>query len=208
MEPPKSILVVDDEAEMLETCRKILARKGYSVGVASDGETALERLRSDPFDLMIADLRMPGMDGMTLLREAKHTRPEMEVVLITAYGTIDTAVQAVRDGAFDYLPKPFSMAQLEVAVERGLNHRRLLEENRELMRKLRAALQFEEIIAASPPMNAVLDVVRKVAPSDANVLVRGETGTGKELVARAIHSSSRRSEAMLFFELSPPRSWK
>ena len=195
MDLPGSILAVDDEAEMLETCRKILARRGYTVALATDGETALERLRNEPFDLMIADLRMPGMDGMRLLREAKQTRPEIQVILITAYGTIDTAVQAVRDGAYDYLPKPFSMAQLEVAVERGLGHRRLLEENRELQRKLRSTLQFEEIVASSPQMSAALDVVRKVAPTDANVLVRGETGTGKELIARAIHAASRRSQA-------------
>jgi len=189
------ILVVDDELEMRQTCQKILARNGYVVAIASDGKAALETLQKEPFDLMVADLRMPEMDGMALLREAKKIRPELGVILITAYGTIDTAVQAVKEGAFDYLPKPFSMAQLEVAVERGLSYRRLLEENRELQRRLCAAMQFGEIVAASPQMTAVLDLVRKVAPTDANVLLRGETGTGKELIARAIHSGSSRNNA-------------
>ncbi len=195
MELPGRILVVDDEAEMRETCRKILARKGHAVYATSDGTAALETLRAEPFDLIIADLRMPGMDGIALLREVKKISPEVGFIVITAYGTIDTAVEAVREGAFDYLPKPFSMAQLEVAVERSLSYRRLLDENRELQRRLRGAMQFEEIIASSPKMSAVLDVVRKVAPTDANVLVRGETGTGKELIAQAIHAGSQRNEA-------------
>jgi DNA-binding NtrC family response regulator len=195
MELPGRILVVDDEAEMRETCRKILARKGHRVDTASDGKAALETLRAEPFDLVVADLRMPGMDGMALLQEVKKISPEVGFVVITAYGTIDTAVEAVREGAFDYLPKPFSMAQLEVTVERGLSYRRLLDENQELQRRLRSAMQFEEIIASSPPMSAVLDVVRKAAPTDASVLVRGETGTGKELIARAIHAGSQRSAA-------------
>ncbi|MEK7408959.1 MAG: sigma-54 dependent transcriptional regulator [Acidobacteriota bacterium] len=191
----KRILIVDDEPDMRETCRKILARKGHAVSVAPDGTTALEMLRQQPFDLAIVDLRLPDRDGISVLREARQIHPDLAVLLITAYGTIDTAVDAVREGAFDYLPKPFSMAQLEVAAERGLEHRRLVEENRELQRRLREATHFDEIVGASPSMAAVLDVVRKVAPAEANVLVRGESGTGKELIARAIHAASRRSEA-------------
>lgn len=191
----KHILVVDDEPEMRETCRKILVRKGYTVSAAGDGQAALEVLRDTSFDLIIVDLRLPDMDGMQLLREVRKMDSQAVTIMITAYGDIDTALQAVQEGAFDYLPKPFSMAQLEVAVERGLGYQKLLAQNRELQRQLRSAMRFGEIIGSSPQLNAVLDLVRKVAPSDANVLLRGETGTGKELIARAIHTASKRSHA-------------
>lgn len=191
----KRVLVVDDEADMRETCRKILSRKGYAVEVAADGGSALRSLAQTHFDLAIVDLRLPDMTGIALLREVRKLDSELSVVIITAYSAVDTAVEAVRAGAFDYLAKPFSMAQLELAAERGLDHRRLLNENRELQRKLRQVMRFEQIVAISPQMTEVLDTIRKVGGTDANVLLRGETGTGKELVARAIHAASARSQA-------------
>jgi len=187
------ILVIDDEPEMLETCRKILARQGHGISLAGDGGAGLQKLREQPFDLVILDLRLPDMDGLEVLRRAKKINPDLIAIMITAHGTIDTAIEAVREGAFDYLLKPFSMAQLEITAERGLNHRRLLEENRELQGELRSIKPFTEIVVSSPQMQKVLETIQKVAPSDANILLRGESGTGKELAARAIHNASRRS---------------
>ena len=187
------ILVVDDEPEMCETCRKILARQGHEIWLAESGEAGLQRLREQPIDLAILDLRLPDMDGLEVLRQAKRINPDIIAIMITAHGTVDTAIEAVREGAFDYLLKPFSMAQLEVTTQRSLNHRRLVEENRELQGQLRSIKPFTEIIASSPQMQKVLETICKVAISDANILLRGESGTGKELAARAIHNASRRS---------------
>jgi DNA-binding NtrC family response regulator len=187
------ILVVDDEPEMRETCRKILGRQGHEISLAESGEAALQKLRDQPIDLAILDLRLPDLDGLEVLRRAKKINPDIIAIMITAHGTVDTAIEAVREGAFDYLLKPFSMAQLEITTERGLNHRRLMEENRELQGELRSIKPFTEIIASSPQMQKVLETIRKVATSDANILLRGESGTGKELAARAIHSASRRT---------------
>ncbi len=186
------VLVVDDEADMVETCRKILERKGLVVVAATDSRAALEMIREQVFDLIVADLRMPGMDGLELLREAKKISPTTALIIITAYATIETALKAVREGAFDYIPKPFSMAQLEVAVERGLEHRRLVEENRRLERMLREEYDFSRIIGTTPQIAEVLDTVAKVVETDVNVLVCGESGTGKELIARSIHANSPR----------------
>jgi DNA-binding NtrC family response regulator len=133
------------------------------------------------------------MDGLELLRKVKRLKPDIIAIMITAHGTVDTAIEAVREGAFDYLLKPFSMPELEVTTQRGLNHRRLIEENRELQDELRYIKPFTEIIASSPQMQKVLETIRKVAPCDANILLRGESGTGKELAARAIHNASPRS---------------
>jgi DNA-binding NtrC family response regulator len=187
------ILVVDDEPEMCETCRKILARQGHQIWLAENGDAGLRRLREQQIDLAILDLRLPDMDGLEVLRQAKKINPDIIAIMITAHGTVDTAIEAVREGAFDYLLKPFSMAQLEVTTQRSLNHRRLVEENRELQGELRSIKPFTEIIASSPQMQKVLETIRKVATSDANILLWGESGTGKELAARAIHNASRRN---------------
>ena len=187
------ILVVDDEPEMCETCRKILARQGHQIWLAENGDAGLRRLREQQIDLAILDLRLPDMDGLEVLRQAKKINPDIIAIMITAHGTVDTAIEAVREGAFDYLLKPFSMAQLEVTTQRSLNHRRLVEENRELQGQLRSIKPFTEIIASSPQMQKVLETIRKVATSDANILLWGESGTGKELAARAIHNASRRN---------------
>jgi DNA-binding NtrC family response regulator len=187
------VLVVDDEPEMCETCRKILTRQGHEIWVAEKGEAGLQRLRETPIDLAIIDLRLQDMDGLDVLRQAKKINPEMIAIMITAHGTVDTAIEAVREGAFDYLLKPFSMAELEVTTQRSLNHRRLMQENRELQGQLSSIKTFTGIVASSPQMQKVLDTIRRVATGDANILLRGESGTGKELAARAIHEASRRS---------------
>ena len=188
------MLVVDDEADMLQVCRRILEEKSYIVSTASDGPEALELLRAHPVDVAVVDLRLPSMDGLDVMREALRINPDTAVLIISAHATLDTAVQAVRNGAFDLIPKPFSAAQLEVAVDRSVNYRELLEQNRALQRELRNVHQFDRVVAHSAQMTGVLDLVRKVAPTEANVLLRGESGTGKELVARCLHQASTRGQ--------------
>ncbi len=187
------VLVVDDEPDMLRVCRRILEDREYLVCTASDGPEALELLRREPVDVAVLDLRLPSMDGREVMREALRLNPDTAVLMITAHATVDTAVQAVRDGAFDFIPKPFSASQLEVAVDRSINYRQLVEQNREFQRELRRLHQFEKVVAHSSQMTKVLDLVRKVAPTEANVLLCGESGTGKELVARCLHQASARS---------------
>jgi DNA-binding NtrC family response regulator len=187
------VLVVDDEPEMCQTCRKILARHGHEVWLAESGAAGLQALRERAIDLAVIDLRLPDMDGLEVLRQAKRINPDIIAIIITAHGTVDTAIEAVREGAFDYLLKPFSMAELEVTTQRSLDHRRLVQENRELQGELSSMKPFTEIVATSPQMQKVLETIRKLATSDANILLVGESGTGKELAARAIHKASRRS---------------
>ena len=177
---------------MLETCRRILVRRGHAVQTASSPDAAERLLEASTFDLLIADLVMPGMDGLELARLARRRDPHLAVLVITAHATVETALRATREGAFDYIPKPFTMEQLEVAVERGLEARRLREENAALKRQLEATFDLGRIVGTSPPMQQMLALVRKVADTDANILIAGESGTGKELVARSIHANSRR----------------
>ncbi len=189
-----SVLVVDDEADMVRTCRKVLERRSYTVLTASDGPEALEILHRQPVEIAVLDLRLPTMCGMDVMREAHQLRPETVIIIMTAYATLDAAISAVRDGAFDYLSKPFTMEQLEVTVDRGAAHWKLTEQNRQLQQELRSRYQFDQVVAQSPQMTAVLDLVRKVAGTEANVLVRGESGAGKELIARCLHAASVRSQ--------------
>lgn len=187
------ILVVDDEQEILVSCFKILRDRGYQVSTCADGTEALACLRKYPFDLLLIDLKMPGKDGIQILEEAKKIDPEAEVIIFTGYATIESAVAAIKKGAFDYIQKPFTADQLSIAVEKALEHRRLIRENKQLRLQVAGTHGFENIIGRSPQMQLVIEMARKVAPTDANILLRGESGTGKELLARAIHASSRRA---------------
>ena len=187
------VLVVDDEPDMLENCARILKKVGHQCLTATDPNVALALVETERPDLMLTDLKMPGMDGMELMRRARDVDPALPVILITAFATIESAVSAIKDGAFDYLPKNFSVEQLRMAVERGLRHRELEVENRNLREQLQGTLGFENIIGRSPAMVRVFELVRKAARSDANILVRGESGTGKELIARAVHANSPRA---------------
>jgi DNA-binding NtrC family response regulator len=189
----RRVLVVDDEPDMVENCARILKRASYQCLSTTDPHQALALVESERPDLLLTDLKMPGMDGMELLRRARAIDPTLPVILITAFATIESAVAAVKDGAFDYLPKNFSVDQLRVAVERGLRQRELALENRNLREQLQGALGFESIIGRSPAMTKVFELVRKAARSDANILVVGESGTGKELIARAVHANSPRA---------------
>ncbi|HVC44347.1 MAG TPA: sigma-54 dependent transcriptional regulator [Candidatus Binataceae bacterium] len=187
------ILILDDEPDMVESCRRILALAGYECLSTSDPQTAIAMLESERPDLLLTDLRMPAMDGFQLLRRAKEIDPLRPVIMFTAYATIESAVSAVREGAFDYLPKPFSLEQLRVAVERALTQRRLALENRHLREQLRETYGFGNIIGGSSALHSVIEIVRKAARTDADILIMGESGTGKELVARAIHANSPRA---------------
>jgi len=178
---------------MLENCRRILTRAGHECLLASDPAEAIAMLETALPDLVITDLRMPAMDGLEMMRRAHQLDPARPVIMLTAFATIESAVAAVKAGAFDYLAKPFTMDQLALAAERALAQRSLIIENRNLREQLSGVLGFENIIGSSPAIQRVIDFVRKAARSEANILVLGESGTGKELVARAIHANSPRA---------------
>ena len=187
------ILVVDDQDMMRDSLAGNLKRDQHEVVAAGDGAAALARLGTTRFDLLITDLRMPKVDGMELLQEAKRLRPEMPVVMMTAHGNVPNAVQAMRQGAYDYIQKPFDGEEIKALVERALEHSRLVRENQALrcMTELSAP---RPLIGNGPAMQDVRRKIELVARSSATVLIRGESGTGKEVVARAIHQSSDRRE--------------
>jgi len=187
------LLIVDDEPDMLDNCTRLLAKAGYACVTSSDPRQAMALLESERPDLLLTDLRMPGVDGLALLRQAHQVDPQMPVIILTAFATIESAVEAVKEGAFDYLPKPFSVDQLRLAVDRALAQRRLALENLRLREQLRETYGLENIVGRSPAMAQVFELVRKAARSEANILILGESGTGKELVARAIHANSPRA---------------
>jgi DNA-binding NtrC family response regulator len=187
------ILIVDDEADMVENLGRILGRAGHTCVTTTDARAALAAVESETPDLLITDLKMPDLDGMELLRRAREVDAALPVIMITAFATIESAVAAIKEGAFDYLPKNFSVDQLTVAVDRALRHREVQLENKNLRQQLQQVLGLENIIGRSPAMAQVFELVKKAARSEANILVLGESGTGKELVARAIHANSPRA---------------
>ena len=187
------ILCVDDEPDLLDTFRRILSRHDYRVATAGSGEEALVALSRQRPSLVITDLMMPDIDGMQVLERSVELYPDVPVLLITAYATVETAVEAIRRGAYDYVPKPFTHQQLLVVVERALTQARLQDENRRLMQELTGEQDNLGIVGNSGPMRRVIEMVRRVAPTDLGVLITGESGTGKEVVARALHRASVRS---------------
>jgi two-component system response regulator AtoC len=186
------ILVVDDEAIVREALSDWLKDIGYQVFTAENGHKALEVIEKEKPGIMIADLVMPGMDGIELMRRAKAHQPNIEVIIITAYASVPTAITAMKEGAYDYIEKPFCPERAELLVKKLAEHRELVEENLSLRQKLEDRYRFENIIAKSSKMQRVIEVIKVVAKSNATVLITGESGTGKELVARAIHSQSDR----------------
>ena len=188
------ILIVDDEAIIRESLRDWLSDVGYHVLTAEDGPQALEIIEEERPGIVIADLVMPGMDGIELLKRAKEMSSNIEVIIITAYGSVPTAISAMREGAYDYIEKPFCPEKAEVLIEKLVEHQRLIEENISLHQKLDERYRFENIIAKSPKMQQVIEVIKVIAKSNATILITGESGTGKELVARAIHSQSYRKD--------------
>jgi len=188
-----TILIVDDEPDMVANCMRALERAGHRCLGTTDPRQALEMLQSERPEVLLTDLKMPDVDGMVLLRRGHELDPALPVIVITAFATIESAVSAIREGAFDYLPKNFSVEQLRLCVERALRHRGLQVENRNLRGQLQETFGFENIIGTSPAIRQVFELVRKAARSEANILVLGESGTGKELIARAIHANSPRA---------------
>jgi two-component system response regulator PilR (NtrC family) len=190
--PETRVLVVDDEPSMRELLSITLNRAGYAVTVADGGEPAIERLRQETFDLVVTDLRMRETDGMAVLRAARELAPDTVVVVVTAYASTETAVEAMKLGAYDYVTKPFKLDEIRVTLANALERKRLREENRALRRQLIHAGQFDNFVGRSQGMQAVVEMIRKTADTASTVMVTGESGTGKELVARAIHTASGR----------------
>jgi two-component system, NtrC family, response regulator AtoC len=188
------VLVIDDDALMREFVEEALVRKGYEVETAHGGPEGLDALKRTTFDVVVTDLKMTPIDGIAVVREVRRESADTACIVMTAYGTIQTAVAALKEGAQDYILKPFDPDELEIAVSRALDRERLLRENRYLRAELNHDYDFGLMVGESPAMRQVYDDIRKVSRSRATVLVRGETGAGKELVARAIHYNSPRRE--------------
>src|SRR5438105_3908650 len=190
-----TILVVDDEEIMREILETLLTREGYDVRLASSGAEGLEMARALPFDAAIVDIMMPGIDGIATLDELKRIDEDLAVVIITAYGSIESAISAMKAGAFDYITKPFKNEEVVVVVRNAMERRRLVHENRNLRQNIQERYhKFGNIIGKSQRMRQVFDLIIQAAPSRSTILIHGESGTGKELVARAIHANSSRSD--------------
>lgn len=189
---PGRILVVDDELNIRSALAKILEKAGETVVMAESGDTAVSMLAEAPFDLVITDLKMVGADGLEVLRAAKQRQPEPEVIVLTAYGTVKSAVDAMKEGAYDYLTKPLDPERLLHVAAKALEYKALRKEVNQLREQAAVATAFEHIVGRSLVMRTVYEKVRQVSPTTATVLISGESGTGKELVARAIHNRSQR----------------
>jgi DNA-binding NtrC family response regulator len=187
-----SILVVDDERSIRIGLKGLLTKEGYEVTIAENGDEALRLLTSHEYDLVLTDLRMAGLDGLSLLKKIKEQRPETFVMLMTAYGSEKIAVEAMKAGARDYLIKPFDNDEVKILVRQALEQRALQRQVQHLHERLDATFRFENLLGTSPAMQRVFDVVKKVAPTDLTVLITGESGTGKELIANALHQNSPR----------------
>jgi DNA-binding NtrC family response regulator len=190
---PASILVIEDEAKLRRLIELQLTDEGFHARSAPDAETGLQLLRREPFDLVVSDFKLPGMSGLDFLHEVKHVDASLPVILMTAYGTVESAVEAMKAGASDYVLKPFSLAELVMVVRKELASRALRQENRDLREALGRRYEYKNIVAQSDAMQAVLALVERVAPTNATVLLGGESGVGKDLIARAIHEHSRRA---------------
>jgi two-component system, NtrC family, response regulator HydG len=189
---PATLLVADDDPGLRESLGRTLTRAGYKVVLASDGRAALERLRGGGLDLVLTDLKMPGLTGIEVLRATKAIAPDLDVILLTAFGTVEEAVIAMKEGAYDFMTKPFRGEQLLKIVAKALERRDLIEQNRALQRQLEDLRGKGQVIGGSPAFRRMMTLVDQVADSSATVLIQGESGTGKELVARAIHERSPR----------------
>ena len=190
-----AILVVDDEEIMREILETLLTREGYEVRLAASGEEGLELARTLPFDAAVVDIMMPGINGIETLDELRRLDEDLAVIIITAYASVESAISAMKSGAFDYITKPFKNDEVMVVIRNAMERRRLVHENRNLRQNIQERYhKFGNIIGRSPKMRQVFDLIIQAAPSRSSILIQGESGTGKELVARAIHANSSRSE--------------
>jgi DNA-binding NtrC family response regulator len=192
-----SILVVEDDRAQREALQEILQQEGYDLETAPDGETGLQRLQEQGFDLVLADMALPGMSGLDILKFLVSRQPHCLCIIITGYATVKNSVDAMRQGAYDYLPKPVDPQELRLVVHRALEHQHLQKENLDLKKQLYKRFGFANIIGTSEQLNQLFDLIRKVADTDSTVLLLGESGTGKELIARAIHYNSHRRQGPL-----------
>jgi DNA-binding NtrC family response regulator len=188
------ILIVDDELSIIEVLKSLLSHEGHSVVTSSDGKSALRNLKENVFDLLITDIRMPDIDGITLLQQARELQSHLAVIVITAYAKVDNAVEAMKNGAFDYVTKPFKFDEILLTVQRALTYEQTLAENEVLKSSLDTHFHFNCFVGDSEPMRKVYKLIEKVARTDSTVLITGESGTGKELVAKSLHSASSRFE--------------
>jgi two-component system response regulator HydG len=198
MNPEKTtVLVVDDDAGHLATLRTIIKSWGYEVQSASDGAEAVERVNEGPFDLILMDVRMAVMSGIEALNHIKQYNPAIPILIMTAYSSVESAVEALKAGAYDYLTKPLDFDALKISMERALEHTKLKAENKALKEQLRSDFDLKNIVGMSRPMKELIEMVAMISPSEATVLITGESGTGKELIARSIHFNSARREGPL-----------
>ena len=194
MSPPITVLVADDDPVARDLLAEVLTREGYRIRIASDGQGCLRVAEAEPLDLAIVDLRMPDLDGLQVTRRLAALQPGVPVVILTAFATIDTAIEAIHSGAHDYLSKPFRMEEIKIVVRRTLEARRLAQDNLHYRQELRDRYAVKNLVGQSPQMVEVYKLVARVATLDTTILIKGETGSGKELVARAIHYAGTRAE--------------
>ncbi len=188
------ILLVDDEKSMRDFLGIVLKKEGYYVSTASNGDEAIRAIQKEIYDLVITDIKMPKCGGLEVLKAVKESCPQAAVLMITAFASTETAVEAMKEGAYDYITKPFQIDEVKLIIRNAIEKKSLREENTRLRRELKEQSSFDRIVGRSEQMQKVLDLVQKVADSNSNVLIFGESGTGKELIARAIHFNSRRKE--------------
>jgi two-component system response regulator PilR (NtrC family) len=193
-EKREKMLIVEDEKSMNEVLRILLESEGYDVHAASNGNMGIEFLRNDIFDVVITDIKMPGLDGFEVLKKAKELSPDTLIIMITAFGTTEDAIEAMKLGAYDYIHKPFKVDEIRIVIDKALEKRRLKREVEVLREKIRTTYRLENIIGKSPKMQDLLNTIPKIAQSSANVLITGESGVGKELVARAVHNLSTKAD--------------
>ncbi|KAF0211199.1 MAG: transcriptional regulatory protein, partial [Ignavibacteria bacterium] len=188
------ILIVDDEKPIRDSLKMVLDDEGFTTSVASDGEDALQKLQTENFDVVISDIKMPKLDGIQLLEAASKVSPDTFFIIMTAYASVKTAIDALRNGAYDYLIKPVEFDDVILRLKKLIEFKNLSAENRALRQRLSYETGFVNIIGNSEPMKEVFDVISQVAPTNSNILIMGKSGTGKEMVAKAIHQNSKRKD--------------